>query len=55
MSIILTCRIDPALGVDGKLKPASELEFFESETDTVPISKGDENISKGFFCYMIYL
>ena len=39
--------MDPALGPDGKLKPASELEFFESETDTVPISKGGRNVSTG--------
>jgi hypothetical protein len=38
--------MDPALGADGKLKPASELDFFESETDTVPISKAG-NLSKG--------
>jgi hypothetical protein len=42
--ILLTCRMDPALGADGKLKPASELNFFESETDTVPISKGAGNV-----------
>jgi hypothetical protein len=39
--------MDPALGADGKLKPASELDFFETETDTVPISKGAGNVSKG--------
>ena len=39
--------MDPALGADGKLKPASELNFFESETDTVPISKGAGNVSQG--------
>jgi len=39
--------MDPALDADGKLKPASELDFFESETDTVPVSKGAGNVSKG--------
>ena len=45
--------MDPALDADGKLKPASELDFFESETDTVPISKGAGNVSKGLLCVIL--
>ena len=47
--------MDPALGADGKLKPASELDFFKSETDTVPISKGARNISKGLLHNILWL
>lgn len=31
---------NPALGADGKLKDASEIEFYNSEGDEVPIPKG---------------